>query len=126
MRCFLLVLPQVCESRNCRKRACRVLGNFLQPIRCTTQVWIVTRHQYEILRSFLRHHFVGKQLVASRSVGCFLRQECLFTIKTEMYSSHAREMSFGKLVTVHTSGKFLAGPLLANIFCKKIIYKRLV
>ena len=79
----------------------------------------------EFLRSFLRRHYAGKQLVASRNVGCFLRQECLFTIKTEMYSSHAREMSFGKLATVLTSGKFLAGPLLANIFCKKIIYKRL-
>ena len=46
IRRFLPVF--VCESRNCRKRACRLLGNFLQPIRCTTQVWIVTRHQYGI------------------------------------------------------------------------------
>ena len=27
----------------------------------------------EFLRSFLRRHFAGKPLVASRNVGCFLR-----------------------------------------------------
>ena len=36
---------------------------------------------------------------------------------------YPREMSFGKPATVRTSGKFLAAPLLKNIFCKKIMYK---
>ena len=32
----------------------------------------------EFLRSFLRRHFVGKLVVASQNVGCFLRQEQLW------------------------------------------------
>ena len=43
--------------------------NLLSPIRNTTQIWVVTRHP----RSFLRSHFMGKQVVASRNVGCSLR-----------------------------------------------------
>ena len=65
--------------------------------RFTTQIWVVpligwikfpTRHDQsealprsgwwrvismEFLRSFLRRHFAGKPVVASKSVGCFLR-----------------------------------------------------
>ena len=50
------------------------MGNLLQPIRSTTQIWVVTRHQYgEFLCSFLRRHFMGKSVVTSQSVVCFLR-----------------------------------------------------
>ena len=43
-----------------------------QPIRSTTQIWIVTRHQYGILR----RHFVGQiSSGASRNFGCFLALE---------------------------------------------------
>ena len=42
-------------------------------IRSTTQIWVVTRHQYGILRSFLRRHFAEKPVAASPYVGCFLR-----------------------------------------------------
>ena len=46
---------------------CR-LGNLLQPeIRNTTQIWVVTRHQFESLRSFLRRHFAKIPLVALRN-----------------------------------------------------------
>ena len=38
-----------------------------------TQIWVVTRHQYGILRSFLRRHFTGKPAVVSRNVSYFLK-----------------------------------------------------
>ena len=38
-----------------------------------TQIWVVTRHQYGILRSFLRRHFAGKPAVVSRNVSYFLK-----------------------------------------------------
>ena len=51
------------------------MGNLLQPITSTTQIWVVTHHQYGIsaLVLILRRHFAGKPLVASRNVVCFLR-----------------------------------------------------
>ena len=45
----------------------------LQPIRSSTQIWVVTRHRMEFMRSFLRHHFTGKPVVVSQNVGWFLR-----------------------------------------------------
>ena len=54
-----------------RLRGKRRVGNLLQPIRNTTQIWRVI--SMEFLRSFLRRHFAGKPVVASRNVGCFLR-----------------------------------------------------
>ena len=45
--------------------------NVLQPIRSTSQIWVVTRHQKEFLRSFLKRLFAGKQLVPSRNVVLF-------------------------------------------------------
>ena len=47
--------------------SCRV-GNLFQPLRSTTQIWVVTRHQYGI--SVLVSQ---KPWVASPNVGCFLR-----------------------------------------------------
>ena len=51
--------------------------NLLQPIRGTTstQISLVTRHQYEIefLRLFLRRHFAGKPVLASQNDSCFLK-----------------------------------------------------
>ena len=41
---------------------------FTDPTRSTTQIWVVTRHQYGFLRSFLRLHVAGKSLVASPNV----------------------------------------------------------
>ena len=45
----------------------------LQPIRSSTQIWVVTHHCMEFLRSFLRHHFTGKPAMVSHNVGWFLR-----------------------------------------------------
>ena len=52
--------------------SCRV-ENLLWPIICTYQIWAVTLHSMQFLRSFLRRHFAGKPVVASRNVNCFLR-----------------------------------------------------
>ena len=52
--------------------SCRV-ENLIQPIRSTTQISVVTRHQHQHLRSFLRRHLAGKSVVASPNVCCFLR-----------------------------------------------------
>ena len=51
------------------------ISHAARPIRSTTQIWVVTRHQYGFLHSFLRRHLAGKPLVASPNVGCFLRLE---------------------------------------------------
>ena len=45
----------------------RRVGNLLQPIRSTTKIWEVTGN-LEFHRSFLRHHFAGKLVVASQHV----------------------------------------------------------
>ena len=43
------------------------VGNLLQPIRSTTKIWEV-KGNLEFHRSFLRHHFGGKPVVASQHV----------------------------------------------------------
>ena len=82
---MLLTISQLClwrvPSRSLyylKLRPCRV-KNLIQPIRSTTQIWVVTRHQYGFLRSFLRHHLAGKLAAASPNSGCFLR--ILFEVK---------------------------------------------
>ena len=46
----------------------------LQPIRSTTQIWVVTRHRYGIFVStILRSDFAVKIVLASQNVGCFLK-----------------------------------------------------
>ena len=51
------------------------MGNLIQPIRNTIQIWVMVRHQYEIsvLVSQTSLILVGKPFVASPNVGCFLR-----------------------------------------------------
>ena len=41
-----------------------------RPVGSTSQLWVVTCHQYEFLRSFLRRNFEGKPMVASCFSGC--------------------------------------------------------
>ena len=52
--------------------SCHV-GNLIQPIRSTTQIWVVCIIGMEFLRLFLRCHLVGKPVVALPNVGYFLR-----------------------------------------------------
>ena len=43
-----------------------LVGNLIQPIRSTSQIWVVTRHlSMEFLGSFLRRHFAGKPVVTT-------------------------------------------------------------
>ena len=43
------------------------------PIRSTTQIWVVTRHQYGIFALVPQTSFRRKPVVTSRDVCCFLR-----------------------------------------------------
>ena len=61
------------------------VGNLLQPIRNTIQIWVMKRH----LRPCLRRNFVGKSVVAPRIVSCFLRGEmfsCVLRRESESFS----------------------------------------
>ena len=55
--------------------SCRV-GNLIQPIRSTTQIWVVTRHQYGISVLLSQTSFGGELVVASPNFGSFLRLPC--------------------------------------------------
>ena len=61
--------PDLGSASDCSSR----VGNLIQPIRNTTQIWLVTRYQYGISALFLRRHLAGKPVVASPNVNCFLR-----------------------------------------------------
>ena len=52
--------------------SCHV-GNLIQPIRSTTQIWVVCIISMEFLCLFLRCHLVGKPVVVLPNVSCFLR-----------------------------------------------------
>ena len=55
--------------------ACDWLNQISQaarPIRSTTHVWVVTRHQYGISALVSQTSFGGKPVGASPNVGCFL------------------------------------------------------
>ena len=49
------------------------ISHAARPIRSTTQVWVVTRHQYGISELVSLTSLAGKPVVASPNVGCFLR-----------------------------------------------------
>ena len=55
----------------------RHVRNLIQPIRSTTQIRVVSRHQYGISALVCQTSFRGKTVVASRNVGCFLRLQVL-------------------------------------------------
>ena len=46
------------------------VGNLLQPIRSTIQIWVVMCHQYGIFVFVSHTSFRGKQVVACRNVAC--------------------------------------------------------
>ena len=54
-------------------RPCYFRFHAARPISSTTQIWVVTRHQYGISALFLRRNLAEKPVVASPNVGCFLR-----------------------------------------------------
>ena len=55
-----------------------LVQNLLQPIRGTTQIWEVTRHQYRISAIVSQMSFFsGKPVMTSRNFGCFLWLELI-------------------------------------------------
>ena len=61
-----------CHSSDLGKASDWSWRNWFQPIRSTTQSWVVTRHQYGISPVVFQTSFRGK---ISCGIGCFLRQE---------------------------------------------------
>ena len=62
--------PDLGSASDWLKRA----GTSFQPIRSTTKIWVVTRHQYGISALVTgRRRFARAQVATSRDVGCFLR-----------------------------------------------------
>ena len=49
------------------------ISHAAQLIRSTTQIWVVTRHQYGTSVPVSRRHFTGKPVMGSQNVRCFLR-----------------------------------------------------
>ena len=49
------------------------ISHVARPIRITTLIWVVTRHQYGISVLVSQASFGGKPVIASPNVGCFLR-----------------------------------------------------
>ena len=49
------------------------ISHAARPIRSTTQIWVVKRHQYGISALVSQTSFGGKPVVASPNVSCFLR-----------------------------------------------------
>ena len=63
--------PDLCSAFDW---SCRV-GNLIQPIRSTTQIWVMRRHQYWFSALISQTSFGSlqpKPVVASPNVGCFL------------------------------------------------------
>ena len=51
------------------------LANLLHSIRCPTQIWQVTRHQYGISVLVSQTTFREEPVVTSRNIGCFLKRD---------------------------------------------------
>ena len=65
-----------------------------QPIRSTTQIKVVTRHQYGIsVLNFLRRLFAGKSVVALQNVDCFLRLQNALRVVTKISSCQGNTTS---------------------------------
>ena len=65
----------------------------LQPIRSTTQIWVVTRHQYGILGLVLGRHFAGTPEEESWKAGCFVRCANLTKKPASQVSRDANRLS---------------------------------
>ena len=81
-----------CDQGSASYWSCRN-GNLLQPIRSTTQIWVVTYHWYGISVLVLQAPLCGKtNFATSRNVNCFLRLH------------HTLHQRYHLFYTVHTLG----------------------
>ena len=93
-------------------------GNLLQPIKSTTQVWVVTRYQHGISAGVPRTLFRG-DLVASRNVGCFLG------LSWSKWTPWATSLRPSKLsAEVWREGRTLMG--LSNFRATSLAFERLL
>ena len=75
--------------------SCRV-GNLIKPIRGTTQIWVVTRHQYGLPALVSQTSFGGETSgVASPNVVCFLRlRSCMVAENCLSKNPHFEGITF--------------------------------
>ena len=80
-----------------------------RPVGSTSQLWVVTCHQYEFLRSFLRRNFEGKPMVASCFSGCKTVQGCPYRISSCWVNTTIRRgikrlgISFGSIFVLFSN-----------------------
>lgn len=67
---LLSVLENLCREK--AKKNCRLIGHREVCFNQITQIWVATCHYYGIF-ALVRCHFLGTPVVASWSVGCYLR-----------------------------------------------------
>ena len=84
------------------------MGNQLQAFRSTTQIWVVTHHQYRISALFfLRCPLTGKPVVAMQDVGCFLRLKkkqflwCLLMLQVYRHLKNGDVLLLNRQPTLH-------------------------
>ena len=82
------------------------LGNLIQPIRSTTQIWVVTRHQYGISALVSQTSFGGEPTLASSNVGRFLRLLKNRKVKFRSKSLYSYQVSSIKGNAAFFSGVF--------------------
>ena len=122
------------ECRNSIQRTChypdqgctfdwlKQISHVAQPIRGTTQIWIVVNHQYGILHSFLRCHFAGKPIVVQQNVSCFLRLvtwECLSHSSVFLFAGERSIQEWyvllRKMISYYLEGKLQIEVLISSI-----------
>ena len=89
-----------------------------RPVGSASQLWVVTCHQYEFLRSFLRRNFEGKPMVASCFSGCKTVQGCPYRISSCWVNTTIRRgikrlgISFGSIFVLFSNKSSRGGTLL--------------
>ena len=73
-----------------------------RPIRSTTKIWVMTRYQYAIPAPVSQKSFLGKPVVQSQNVSCFLKKKNeKQTKKLEHWFSHRIQMKFSMFRNLH-------------------------
>ena len=96
------------------------ISHAARPVRSTTQIWVVTRHQYGISVLVSQTSFGGKlPVVASPNVGCFLRLVIWQWSEHPVYQSDSstKEIQYclGIWILCH---RFRIPGLYSRIFCQ--------
>ena len=110
--CFLRLESKPVECTSASDWSCCV-GNLIQPIRSTTQIWVVMRHQYGISVLVSQTSFGRKPVVASPNVGCFLRLVWILAQKVfwpfEKWAPGLKHLCIGVLGGVINAGSYIPG-----------------